>query len=78
MCETILCDLISVWLKVDTHIQKCIISHIKHTAFRILLNTIKPSTSHLPQQSINSFCIYVFRIILRINSDYFLKQPLTG
>jgi hypothetical protein len=26
----------------------------------------------------SSFCMYVFRTILRVNSDYLLKQPLTG
>jgi hypothetical protein len=33
------------------------------------------SVSHLLQQSVNcSFCIYEFRMILTVNSDYILKQ----
>jgi hypothetical protein len=43
------------------------------------INPLKPSNNymyHLRQQSItkSSFCIYVFRMILTVNRDYFLKQ----
>jgi hypothetical protein len=43
----------------------------------IVIKPLKPSVkymSHLLQQSVTSFCIYVFRMILTVNSDYFLKQ----
>jgi hypothetical protein len=30
--------------------------------------------SHLLQESVTAFCIYGFRMILNVNSDYFHKQ----
>jgi hypothetical protein len=38
------------------------------------------STSYWIEMSnaVSAVYIYVFRVILSVNSDYFLKQPLTG
>jgi hypothetical protein len=44
------------------------------------INPLKSSgnfTKRLTKQPIIHF-VFVFRIILTLNSDYFLKQPLTG
>jgi hypothetical protein len=41
------------------------------------LNPLKPSGNYvllISTVSHTSFCIYVFRIILSLNTDYFLKQ----
>jgi hypothetical protein len=43
----------------------------------IVIKPLRPSgiyMSHLLQQSVTSFCIYVFHMILTVNSDHFLKQ----
>jgi hypothetical protein len=52
--------------------------HDDATSLFFLIDPLKPSgnyTHHLIQQSVNlEFCIYLFYVILSVNSDYFFKQ----